>query len=456
MKWIPLITCIFLCGAVPVLSQTDPQRVSPVVEAVNKVGPAVVNISTENVVTLREFNPFGNDWIFEYFTPYNQRNITRQSLGSGVVIREDGIILTNEHIILPASKITVTLSNGKEYEADLMGASRRFDLALLKIHSDEPLPYLVPAESSDLMIGETVIAIGNPFGLSSTVTTGVISALNRTITFKDAHSNTTHTYRDFIQTDASINPGNSGGPLLNINGELIGINTAIYAEAQGIGFAIPIEKANRIIDDLLEKGIVPRIWLGVHVQDLTPLLSRHFNFGDLQGVLISEVLDGSPGSHSGLAAGNIITAINGESIRSSEEFKERLKEFTPGDTITFNIWTKEKNKTVSLVAIELPMNQAEEIARELLGLTAQDVTDQIVRTRRLFISKGAIVTHVESSSPASKVGIRPGDVIVKIDQDPIDNTDQFYKALQKSAHQDAITAVIVRGSVAYHVTLEIE
>ncbi|HPQ41721.1 MAG TPA: trypsin-like peptidase domain-containing protein, partial [bacterium] len=306
-KWVIFCFCI---AAVSVMAAdgmgTAMERETPVVRAVRKVEAAVVNISTEKVVSVRDFNPFGNDWIFEYFNPYRrpQRNVTRQSLGSGVIIDPEGIILTNEHVILPASKINVTLADGREFEAELVGAARRFDLALLKIETGESLPYLSPATSSDLMIGETVIAIGNPFGLSSTVTTGVLSAKNRTITFQDEETRRTHTYYDFLQTDASINPGNSGGPLLNILGELVGINTAIYARAEGIGFAIPIDKAKRIIDDLLELGEVPRIWLGLQVQDLNDVLMRHLGIDRSEGVLVSEVRKDSPARIAGLMPGD--------------------------------------------------------------------------------------------------------------------------------------------------------
>jgi serine protease Do len=244
------------------VQKTDLRR-TPVVEAVKKVAPAVVNISTEKIVK-RRINPFFDDYGFffgDFFQNFpSSRTYKRQSLGSGVLIDPKGYIITNEHVILPASKIKVVLVDGREFEGKLIGSDSKFDLAVIKIEAESDFPAIKIGKSIDLMIGETVISIGNPFGLSHSVTTGVISALNRTIVTDEKR-----VYSDFIQTDASINPGNSGGPLLNILGELIGINTAIYQKAEGIGFAIPIDKARRIVDDLIQSGYVHRAWLGIGV-----------------------------------------------------------------------------------------------------------------------------------------------------------------------------------------------
>ncbi|MBW2660798.1 MAG: trypsin-like peptidase domain-containing protein, partial [Deltaproteobacteria bacterium] len=246
------------------------ERENPVVKAVRKVSPAVVNINSEYEVRRRvnPFSGFSRDPFFDsffkdFFDPGFEQRYKRTSLGSGVIIDgKRGLILTNAHVLAKSATITVILNDERKFDARIIGADPDSDLAVLRISSKNPLPAVEMGDSNDLMIGETIIAIGNPFGFSNTVTTGVISAINRSIRADDA------VYHDFIQLDASINPGNSGGALLNINGELIGINTAIYAKAQGIGFAIPINKAKRIVSDLIQYGKVVQIWLGLTVQDL--------------------------------------------------------------------------------------------------------------------------------------------------------------------------------------------
>lgn len=430
-------------------------RETPVVKAVRKTDPAVVNISTEKVVSVRGFNPFGDDWIFEYFRHYRrpQRNVKRQSLGSGVIINSEGIILTNEHVILPASKITVTMSDGREFEAELIGASRRFDLALLKINSDQPLPFVPPATSHDLMIGETVIAIGNPYGLSSTVTTGVISAQDRTITFQDKETKQVHTYYDFLQTDASINPGNSGGPLLNIYGELIGINTAIYAQAEGIGFAIPIDKAKRVIDDLLELGEVPRIWLGLQVQDLTDLLARHLGISQASGVLVSEVRGNSPAQKAGLQSGDVIIRIGDKVVHNTMEYQTMIRQFTPGDNIEFTVARGNRELKRTMIAVAVPTDRVEELAWDLLGVQFRDLKRKDLGRYGRYAPDGVLVTSVRAGSPAEEVGIKTGDIISRLNRTTIKKEDDLNKLIPLIVQQDSVVLVVVRGANAYRVTL---
>ncbi|MCD4653806.1 trypsin-like peptidase domain-containing protein [bacterium] len=441
-------------------AETDPLllRETPIVRAVHKVEPAVVNISTEKVVSISAFNPFGDDWIFDYFRHNNrsQRNVTHQSLGSGAIIRSDGVILTNEHVILPASRINVTLADGREFEAELIGASRRFDLALLKIDAGEPLPYLSPASSADLMIGETVIAIGNPYGLSSTVTTGVLSAVDRTITFKDQDTNQLHTFFDFIQTDASINPGNSGGPLLNILGDLIGINTAIYSQAEGIGFAIPIDKAKRIIDDLLELGEVPRIWMGLQVQDLNDLLARHLNIDQSKGVLVSEVRGKSPALRAGVERGDLIIKVNNHEVHNTLEYRTLMREFTPGDKVNLLI-IRDKEKIIrTMEAIAVPLDRVEELTWDLLGCQIRNMTQKDIRQYGRYATDGVIVKSVRPASPAEEVGIKRGDLLAKINRTHIKRDEDLYKQIPYLVQQDSVIMVVVRGSNAYRVTLTIQ
>src|SRR5213596_2830361 len=304
-------------------AESDPERRSLVVQAVEKAGPAVVNVSTEQVVERRGSPfPFPEDPFFDqYFRDFfdlRPRRFTTTSLGSGVIVAPDGTILTNEHVILRASRIHVTLADEREFDAKLVGADSDSDVAVLRVQAGGELPHVTLGTSSDLMIGETVIAIGNPFGLSHTVTTGVVSAVGRSLHDED------RTYTDFIQTDASINPGNSGGPLLNIKGELIGINTAIYGKAQGIGFAIPVDRARRVMKDLVSYGEVRRVWVGLVVQDLTPQLAQHF--GTRRGVVVAEIDPGSPAAGAGLARGDVITRVDGREVRSRDDFEQRVED----------------------------------------------------------------------------------------------------------------------------------
>jgi serine protease Do len=433
------------------------ERETLVVKAVRKVEASVVNISTEKVVSVRGFNPFGDDWIFDYFSPFRRspRDVTRQSLGSGVLINADGTILTNEHVILPASKITVTLADGREYEAELIGASRRFDLALLKIDAGEPLPYISPGSSSDLMTGETVIAIGNPYGLASTVTTGVLSAKERTVTFQDQETRQVHSFHNFLQTDASINPGNSGGPLLNILGELIGINTAIIAHAEGIGFAIPIDKAKRIIDDLVELGDVPRIWLGLQVQDITETLAQYMGLHRVTGVLVSEIRNDSPAEESGLKPGDVITSINGVEIRTRSDFRRMLRSFAPGEITRIAFVRNGAEKQSEITAQAVPLDRIEELTWDTFGFELRDITRHDAANFGLKVTEGALVNAVRPGSPAAVVGIRQGDVIARMNRINIQSTKDFYQQMPFVVQQDSAILVVVRGHNAYRVNVMI-
>ena len=292
---------LFTCSLLIMMPATESpahefSRETAVVKAVREVSPAVVNISSAVQVRKRTspfsgfgFNPFFEEFFKDFFDPRFERRQEYTSLGSGVIIDgKKGLILTNAHVIQKTGTIKVVLEDEREFEAKIVGTDPDSDLAVLKIDSEQDLPAINMGNSDDLMIGETVIAIGNPFGFSHTVTTGVISAINRSIRAKD------RVYQNFIQIDASINPGNSGGPLLNINGNLIGINTAIYAKAQGIGFAIPISKAQKIISDLIQYGEVIQAWIGITVQDIDEKLARYLKIANIKGVIVTSVEPESP------------------------------------------------------------------------------------------------------------------------------------------------------------------
>ena len=281
---------------------------------------------------------------------YQNRN-NKKSLGSGVLIDREGYIITNEHVVARASEIHVALSDKREFEARVIGADIKSDLAIIKIDSKQFLPFVSMGRSDDLMIGEQVLAIGNPFGLRHTVTTGIISALNRNI-----RAGKNKVYSDFIQVDASINPGNSGGPLLNINGSLIGINTAIYQKAEGIGFAIHIDDAKRIVDELIRFGKVRRGWLGVSVQEMNSQLSRHFKLDRKKGVLVVKVVNKSPADVAGLMRSDVILAIGGHEVIGKTEFQNRMASYAVDDKVRFSILRKGKTVEIDVRIMSIPNN----------------------------------------------------------------------------------------------------
>ncbi|MEJ2097052.1 MAG: trypsin-like peptidase domain-containing protein, partial [Deltaproteobacteria bacterium] len=325
-------------------------RRTAVVEAIQRVAPAVVNISSEYEIKTRSnpfsgfaMDPFFDSFFKDFFDPGFEQRAKRTSLGSGVIIDgKRGFILTNAHVVTKSESISVVLKDERAFSAQIVGSDPDSDLAVLKIETKESLPAIAMGRSDDLMIGETVIAIGNPFGFSHTVTTGVVSALNRSVRTDDA------VFHDFIQTDASINPGNSGGPLLNINGELVGINTAIYAKAQGIGFAIPINKAKRIVSDLIQYGEVVLSWTGLILQDLDEQLARYLNVPGNKGVIIKAVERPSPAMEAGVQKEDILLSIEGEAIHSVEAYHKILRNFPVGSTIQCHVLRRNKQLSVQM------------------------------------------------------------------------------------------------------------
>ena len=438
-----LLVMIILFPAV-LLGQPYPRR-NAIVEAVRKVSPAVVNISLEYEIRKRiqpfsEFsNPLFDNFFKDFFDPGFGRQYKRTSLGSGVIIDGSrGYILTNAHVVEKTGTATITLNDEREYVAEIVGVDPDSDLAVLHIQSDDPLPSIGMGDSHDLMIGETVIAIGNPFGFSNTVTTGVISAANRNFRTQD------RVFHDFIQTDASINPGNSGGPLLNINGELVGINTAIYAGAQGIGFAIPINKARRIIEDLIAHGEVIDAWIGLWVQDLDSSLTRYFNIPKKQGVLISAVDPDSPAQKAGLHEGDVILAIDGRKVVSVQDYKARLKNYGIDDRMVLEIWVQGRKREISLNALVFPIAKAPELAYTLLGLK--------IDTRS---QAGAEVAAVQKGGFLARTGVRPGDVIRQVNEFLVREPVDFYKAVIKYRDRESMVFLLQRASQRYYITVPI-
>ena len=441
----------------PSLSWADQvfPRENAIVRAVRKVSPAVVNISTSKLME-RGVNPFfswENDDFFnrffrDFFEP-RRRQYVQNSLGSGVIIDSTHkYILTNHHVIVRASKITVTLANRQEFEARVVGTDPESDLAVLKIETDSELPAITMGRSDDLMIGETVIAIGNPFALSHTVTTGVISALNRSVRTES------HVYHSFIQIDASINPGNSGGPLLNINGELIGINTAIYSGAEGIGFAIPIGRAKRIVSNLIDYGRVHTAWLGITVQDLNKNLINYFHLPVSNGALITEVTTGSPARKRGLRRKDIITELNKNKIKSGRDYYGQLSQHTANEMIHLAFFRNGKRQEIDIKAAPFPPDLALNLAFEQLGFRVKELNRSLAAKYGLREKEGLVIVGIKKGSQAQRIGLEPGDLIRGINDLSVSTKEDFKKAVIRYRLKERITVLVQRGWTVYSVAFK--
>jgi serine protease Do len=417
--------------------ETDPARRSLVVDAVEHLSPAVVNISAEQTVVQQ--SPFRSpddpsfDQFFRDFFDSRPRQSTRTSLGSGFIVDTDGTILTNSHVILRGAKVRVTLVDGREFDATLVGADADSDLAVLRIKAGERLPTAPLGTSSDLLIGETVIAIGNPFGLSHTVTTGVVSAVGRSLHGEE------RTYTDFVQTDASINPGNSGGPLSNIRGEVIGINAAIYGKAQGIGFAIPIDRAKRVLRELVSYGEVKRTWIGVFTQDLTPELARHF--GVKKGVIVATVEPKSPGADAKLVRGDLILKIDGREVASTDEFEARVAAYQAGDDLRLTVSGDEDGviHEVTVRVTAFPTADADALLWSRLGFAVD--TDQ----------SGLVVSKIRPQSPVARIGLRRGDRVLGLGGTALDSVATLRRMMLERRGARSVVLTVGRGPYEYNV-----
>ncbi len=443
---------VFFCCSTNSFADTQFNRKTPVVVAAEKARPAVVNIYTEEV--MREFrNPFRGlrDNPFEnFFKDLLPRfGNKRQSLGSGVIIDPRGYVITNEHVVDKAAGIKVILSDGRTFKARLIGADIKSDLAIIKIDTENSLPFIKMGRSDDLMIGETVLAIGNPFGLRHTVTQGIISALNRTI-----RASKNVIYNDFIQVDASINPGNSGGPLLNINGSLIGINAAIYQKAEGIGFAIPIDHAKRIVNELIQFGKVRRGWLGVSVQDMTDSLYQYFNIDRPIGVLASKVFREGPAGRAGLRQGDVILSIDNHEIKNKSDYEQTISSYTIDDRLNLDVIQEKKKRTLRMKVSSIPKAYAPDFTLHWLGIRVQDINQALIRRFRLSTRKGVAVVYVDPKGVSGKIGIRSGDVIRQINQANIRDERDFNSAIVEAGKRSSILLLVQRGTGGYYVTLE--
>ena len=435
----------------------DDLRRTPVVKAVENTKSAVVSVSTHEQVYERD-NPFGGnrrdpffDRFFENFFDerFAPQESVRTHLGSGVIIDPRGYVLTNWHVVEKAAAIAVTTDEDREYTAALVGADRKSDLAVLKIESSETFKAVPSGDSDAILIGETVIAIGNPFGLSHTVTTGVVSALHRSIRQDD------QIYENFIQTDASINPGNSGGPLLNINGELIGINTAIYGEAKGIGFAIPVNAARRIVDDLLRYGEVHPPWTGITVDSLTRNQAAQRGYTGTNGVIVTEVAAGSPAFRSGITAGDILLSVGEQKIKSSTSFKRLLGSYTAGAQLKLELFTKGAISKVTVTASEIPAGFIDALIEKNLGFEPIDNSPQTARSYSLGSPEGIVIAKLSQRGAAAEKGLRPGDIIQQMQGRKIENTADFKHQLAQHIYSDSIVLLVQRGRYGYYVAFDL-
>jgi S1-C subfamily serine protease len=407
-------------------------RRSEIVEVVDKVSPAVVNIAAEQTVRRR---PSILDDFFFGIDPRSRR--AQQSLGSGVIIRPEGIILTNDHVISGASRILATMKNGQELECDVVGSDADNDLAVLRVRNPRgTLPTIRLGTSSDLMIGETVVAIGNPFGLSNTVTAGVLSALGRSVPGENQRM-----YTDFVQIDAPINPGNSGGPVVNIQGDMIGVATAIIGGAQGIGFAIPVDRAKRIVDDLLRFGEVRAVWIGVRGQTLT---TGNADLARPGGFRVRSITPGSPAARAGLRPGDLIVSVDGAAIASREAFETALSTRGPGRPMRIVLRGSDGERTVTVQGQAPPADLGVRILREQLGIT-------VSRTRG-----GLQINVVDRNGDAADRGIESGDLLLGLNGAAVRSTEDVNRILQRDFNRTTLLMEVGRGRFAYTLTFPLD
>jgi serine protease Do len=432
-------------------------------EIANSVSPVVVNISTTKIVK-REAPSFFDDPFFNFFGPSQDfgspKKWKEQSLGSGVIVSGDGYIITNNHVIEQAEEIKVTLYDKKSFKGKIVGADPKTDIAVIKINAGG-LPAAAWADSDKLQVGEFVLAIGNPFGLSHTVTMGIISAVGRaSVGIAD--------YEDFIQTDAAINPGNSGGPLVNIKGEVIGINTAIFSKTggyQGIGFSVPSNLVRSVMEDLIKYGKKTRGWLGVSIQKLTPELAEKFGIKDSDGALVGDVVKGSPAEKAGIIRGDIVLEYNGKKVNDADGLRNTVAQTKAGSQVNIKILRKGKEYNFTVTITESPKEPGEakiesvpvDAARgdALAGLEVIELTKEIAQQLGLNRDeKGVVLLKVEAGSAAEEAKLRKGDVIQEIDTKKVANINDFNKIAPTIKPGATVLLFINRGGQKFYTAIK--
>jgi serine protease Do len=435
-----------------------PESFSELAEAVK---PGVVNIRTVKTIkggspVFRHFfgKPFGGNRnpFEEFFGPFQddspQRDFKQRSLGSGFIIDDEGFIVTNNHVIEDADQIKVILADDREFDAELVGRDAKTDLALIRIEGARDIKPLEFGDSENLKVGTWVVAIGSPFGLEQTVTAGIVSAKGRIIG--------SGPYDDFIQTDASINPGNSGGPLLNMEGEVVGINTAIIASGQGIGFAIPVNLAKGIIRQLKDKGEVTRGWLGVGIQDLTPELAEYYNLKAKEGVLVTQVFEGDPADKAGIQVNDIILSIDGQRVSTGRDLSAMIANTPVGHKTRVELIRGDKKKTVKVTLAKRDDDEGIVASRDRengeLGIEVTDMDSDIARRFGIDGKEdGVLVTDVKDDSPAREADVRPGDVIKEINRNTVKDSRDFSRLMKKFGENEDIQLLVKRRNAGYRV-----
>ena len=426
-------------------------------ELADSVSPAVVNIRTEKTTKtggFRHFSrrPFGrnNDPFEDFFERFFGNEMPREhkerSLGSGFLIDKDGFIVTNNHVVENADEIKVRLKNGDDFEAIIVGRDPKTDLALIKIEHKEELPFLSLGDSEKLKVGQWVVAIGSPFGLEQTVTAGIVSAKGRVIG--------SGPYDDFIQTDASINPGNSGGPLLNLDGEVVGINTAIISGGQGIGFAIPANLAKGIISQLKKTGEVTRGFLGVSIQNISEEVAEYYGIKDGKGVIVAEVVPGAPADKAGIQVKDIILEVNGEKIDDNRRLSAMIAEIEVGKVIEIKALRDRKEKTFK---VEIGRMSDDGIAaapkktdsESDLGINVADLTPELARRLNINDKTGVVVTDVKAGSKADEAGVMHGDIIKEINHKPVNDISEYNKIIDDTDTGESLQMFIKRSNEGF-------
>jgi serine protease Do len=465
--WHIILSCFLVLISVSLEAQTIPpgfekQYPPSFSKLADEVKHSVVNISTTKVAKGHPLRPFfdrdspfreffGDEFFKRFFGDMPRGMRKTNSLGSGVVIDRDGLILTNNHVIEKADEIKIRLQNGKEYDAKVVGKDPKTDLALIKVTPDKDFPEAANLGDSDaVQVGDWAMAVGNPFGLGHTVTVGIISAKGRVI---GAGS-----YDDFIQTDAAINPGNSGGPLFNMKGEVIGINTAIVAQGQGIGFSIPINMAKELLPQL-KTGKVVRGWLGVMIQDITPELAKSFDLEEKKGVLIADIIEGGPADKAELQRGDIILGFNGKEVNNVHEVSRTVASTTPGTNVDIEIIRDGKKKTVKVKIGTMPEQEGlepETVEKKTAwGLTVQNLTSELAKRFGWDADeRGVIISSVEPGSPADDAKLRGGDLIKEVNRRKIQNLRDYNQVIKEVKEGESLLFLVKREDNTFYVVLK--
>ena len=431
-------------------------------ELVEKVRPAVVNISTTTTVHVpghpfrhffgpREESPY-SDFFKRFFGDIPDREFKQQSLGSGFIVDKNGYIITNNHVVDKADEIKVKLSEGKEYKAKVIGRDPKTDLVLIKISSlFRDLPTLPLGDSERVKVGEWVLAVGNPFGLEHTVTKGIISATGRVIG--------SGPYDNFLQTDAPINPGNSGGPLINLKGEVIGINTAIIASGQGIGFAIPSNLAKQVFDQLKEKGKVIRGWIGVSIQSITPEMAESFQLKEPKGALVGDVVPGGPAEAGGVQRGDVIIGFDGKEIKDGSDLPRIVAQTPIKKTVVVKVIREGKETDLKVTVAEMEQEKMASLKRkapeEDFGVVVDEITSERAREFNLRDRTGVVVVEVAPGSPAEEANLQVGDVIKEIGRKPVRNLKDYQEGMAKLQRSKSILLFVNRGGQTFYTSLKI-